>query len=232
MPATALVLAGSPPAHRHGCSPDALNRQQTWNRHATALERFARREGHCHVPYRHSVDGLALYRWAAKQRTRYDRLTLAQRRRLERIPGWHWNFRDAAWEQAFALLRAFTEREGHARVTRSHVEQGFGLGRWVAGQRIRRLSMPVRHRELLDALDGWVWEARLDNWGARLQMVTDYAQANGHARVPFGLVYEGCNLGAWVARQRSAFRSGRLTPERAKALAAIPGWAWTLSGHE
>jgi hypothetical protein len=65
-----------------------------WEDYCYALEGFARREGHCRPPYRGAVDGLKLYDGAARQRAHSHRLTLPQRRRLSRIPGWAWNVRE------------------------------------------------------------------------------------------------------------------------------------------
>ena len=43
----------------------------------------------------------------------------------------------AQWEQNYALLRAFVEREGHANVPKSHEEDGERLGQWLSNQRLR-----------------------------------------------------------------------------------------------
>src|SRR5690349_4723033 len=53
----------------------------------------------------------------------------------ESLPGWTWNPHDDDFERGMAILRRFTKRTGHARVTRDHVEQGFRLGRWVNQKR-------------------------------------------------------------------------------------------------
>ena len=48
------------------------------------------------------------------------------------LPGWTWDANEAAWEEGFAHLQRFVEREGHARVPpRYREEDGFRLGEWV-----------------------------------------------------------------------------------------------------
>lgn len=99
-----------------------------WDDYFAALQRFAEREGHCHLPYRGTVEGLRLYPWAARQRVRRSRLSQDQRTRLEAVPGWKWNFRDAAWEAAFVALQRYASVNGHCRVPRRLVEDDFALG--------------------------------------------------------------------------------------------------------
>jgi hypothetical protein len=41
------------------------------------------------------------------------------------------------WQDGYPHLLRFAEREGHARVVRTHTESGFELGKWVS-----------RHREM------------------------------------------------------------------------------------
>ena len=43
----------------------------------------------------------------------------------------------AQWEKNYALLQRFVEREGHANVPATHVEDGERLGQWLHTQRKR-----------------------------------------------------------------------------------------------
>ena len=57
-----------------------------------------------------------------------------------------------------------------------------------------------------------------------------YANENGHTRVPFDHVenFDGgdIKLGTWVADRRKEFAKGMLSEERIAALKALPGWQW------
>jgi Helicase associated domain len=60
-----------------------------------------------------------------------------RRRRLEALPGWSWNAVDDKWEEGFAHLKDFSEREQHCRVPKGHKTQiGYPLGNWVGTQRL------------------------------------------------------------------------------------------------
>ncbi len=39
-------------------------------------------------------------------------------------------------------------------------------------------------------------------------------------------IIDGVNIGHWVMAQRTRHRQGRLAPDRAHALQALPGWDW------
>jgi hypothetical protein len=77
------------------------------------------------------------------------------------VTGWTWNVRDDAWEQGFAYLQNFVEREGHAKVPQRHVEDGYRIGRWVMAQRreYQNGRLAPQRRSRLNATPGWTWTA-------------------------------------------------------------------------
>jgi Helicase associated domain len=58
-------------------------------------------------------------------------------------------------------------------------------------------------------------------WDNTLREVEQFAAEHGHVGIA-----RGTRLGEWCERQRRAYRSGMLAPERAGRLSALPGWAW------
>lgn len=58
-------------------------------------------------------------------------------------------------------------------------------------------------------------------WDSTLREVLQFAAEHGHVRIR-----RSTRLGEWCERQRRAYRSGMLAPERAGRLSALPGWAW------
>jgi hypothetical protein len=124
------------------------------------LLRFVKREGHASVPVERVEWGFPLGSWVHKRRVERDRMGAARRRRLEALPGWVWNKFDAQFQEGLRFLRAFAEREGHARVPALHVEDGFHLGRWVSHLRARKDEMSRERRRTLEAIHGWSWRLR------------------------------------------------------------------------
>jgi superfamily II DNA or RNA helicase len=135
-----------------------------WAEGLSALRQYTDRTGTAAVPLLWKEDGFALGRWVAKQRQNFrsGSLGLARTELLDSIPGWQWDPLDAEWEKAFAHLTAFAVREGHARVPTKHSEHGFPLGAWAARQRQAHKAgtMPTSRKTRLEAVPGWIWDAR------------------------------------------------------------------------
>jgi superfamily II DNA or RNA helicase len=196
------------------------------------LVTFVEREGHANVPSDHTEAGLELGRWVGKQRAVYKTrgLSAGRVRSLQALPGWAWDANAAAWEEGFARLSDFVQREGHAGVPSDHAEGGFGLGRWVVKQRsaFRAGRLPKGRCMRLDALSGWVWDARAARWEEGFEHLMQFRRREGHARVLDEHIEGDYRLGQWVGVQRGLYRSDRLQEERVSRLEAVPGWAWDI----
>ena len=72
-----------------------------------------------------------------------------------------WDPIEADYQEGLAYLKAFIEREEHARVPARHTEGGFNLGAWVARRRqdFKKGKLSEERIADLTALKGWVWEA-------------------------------------------------------------------------
>ncbi len=113
-------------------------REALWEEGFAKLESFVKRDGHARVPAQWREDDYQLGAWVNTQRTRFVQRTLEPERRaqLEAVPGWTWDVREALWEEGFAKLESFVEREGQARVPRKYRDAGgYRLGDWVITQR-------------------------------------------------------------------------------------------------
>ena len=201
-----------------------------WADGLLALRAFAEREGHARVPALRVENAMQLGTWVLHQRAKYKigRLGSARAAELEAFPGWTWDPLGDDWADGLLALRAFAEREGHARVPALQVEDGFRLGQWVGSrrrdQRTGRLGS-ARAAEL-EAFPGWTWDPVADVWAAGLAALRAYVAREGHAQVPKGHVEAGFGLGTWVANRRGEHKAGRLDPARAAELKAIRGWTW------
>lgn len=132
-----------------------------WQEQYKRLLRFVKREGNCRVPARYVEDDVRLGRWVSKQRELRDQLSKDRYQLLEKIPGWFWKGQDAKWARASALIEQYAKREGHTRVPKKHIEDGFALGVWVMHLRddYLRGHLSEERRKYLQKLPGWVWDA-------------------------------------------------------------------------
>ena len=196
---------------------------RSWDEWFGLLLRFKEREGHCRVIQQYSEGTFKLGAWVSNQRAMRD-VMLAQRRESLDAIGFDWDGHGAVWEEGFAALLKFKEREGHSRAPWKHVESGFKLGVWVNSQRVRWDIMPPERRERLDAVgfDRDLLTAQWENGFAKLLL---FKEREGHCRVPVKHIESGLKLGVWVSVQRN--RRDIMSPERRERLEAI-GFDWAL----
>jgi hypothetical protein len=135
-------------------------KHDAWEDGYQALLSYVERKGHAVVPKDHVEGDFRLGAWVGEQRTAYKdgRIRPERAERLQDLPSWCWSRRDAWWEEGYAHLRTFYEREGRTTMPHDCVENGFKLGRWVANQRSRSKNHPERTKRLEEFSD-WYWFA-------------------------------------------------------------------------
>lgn len=202
--------------------------EDNWHRAFALLGQFVRREGHAYVPGKHVERGFKLGVWIMGQRAHQSTMPDDRIKSLEAVPGWSWSPNDDHRRQMFALVKSFADREGHARVPKSHVEDGIALGHWVQQQRRRRLTMARPYREILESFPGWSWNPEADDWNDHFALLQVFIEREGHTLLPRRHVEDGFSLGQWIAAQRRKFKQGQLSPDRRDRLAALPSWTWNF----
>ena len=194
------------------------------------LGRFVQREGHALVPHQHEENSFRLGQWVFVQRRQrlLGLLPLDREDRLSSVEGWVWSARQNQWATGFERLQCFVSRESHALVPFDHHEDGFALGQWVNAQRnrFRDRRLSGERVRALEAIEGWVWDARDDAWLRGYQVLERYSAKAGHSSPRALETLDGFKIGSWVNTQRNRRKLGRLSLERQRLLDALPGWSW------
>ena len=163
---------------------------------------------------------------------------------LQRIPGWEFDPRAAAWERQRQAVAAFAEQ--HNRLPQlAGSEEERQLALWCYTQRQRRrghgtgAELTAEEAAKLEELPFWSWEPWGEAWERQWQAVAEFVQQHGRlprcrGRTAQPLLEGERPLGKWCdnqrQRQRGTGRKAELTPEEADRLEALPGWRWSQPG--
>ena len=200
-----------------GCLPDERREAAEalvpgWQERLTELVAYHAENGAMPRP------GTPLGRWANTQRLKRGTMAEEHKAQLSALSWWRWDNSDR-WDARFAELVAY-----HAENARVPSQDNISeLGNWVGTQRQKRETMPLEHKEKLEALPWWTWPgnrkyALTSAWDARFtELVAYHAE---HARCP----PQGTPLGNWVISQRR--NREKMAVERKAKLAALPWWKW------
>jgi hypothetical protein len=205
-------------------------RADQWEAGFSRLLDYVERHGYARVPVSYTVDGYKLGAWVNEQCTRHAKgiLEADRERRLLELAGWTWDRHDDTWEKGYRRLLDHVERYGDARVSKSHLADGYQLGAWVTTQRVNRTKgkLDPDRQQRLQELPGWTWDAVTDKWEEGYRRLMQYVDANGDSRVPYAHTVDGFRLGVWVTLQRGYFAEGLLDADRQRRLQDLPGWTW------
>ena len=165
--------------------------------------------------------------WSGRQRSHKKRRRIPSSRvqLIEDLQGWSWE--TDPFEEAFALLGQFVDREGHASPPTGHTEDGFKLGAWVTRVRMqKREGRLVVDSQLFESLPGWTWDPLDENWVEYFKAVQRFHQRQGHPFPSDRHIEDDLGIGQWLANQRRAYKANRLPTHRIETLETLIGWDW------
>jgi hypothetical protein len=108
------------------------------------------------------------------------------------------------WESGYLKLKDFSDREGHCKVPKLHVENGFKLGAWVSEQRSNKDKLQSEKYVRLEKI-GFIWNALTEKWEEGFQALVAYKNREGNCLVPDKFIENGFRLGQWVGIQRTNY---------------------------
>jgi len=189
------------------------------------LERFASRHDHA----RPTLDtDKQLGPWVIRQRGMWrDGLLDEDRTRaLERLPGWVWSGRDAAWWHAWECWQRLSATAGAQRPAQDRWMAALagtpvdGRGRYKSLAqfavetclRRRRGELPANLETAAQQLPGWRWDLLPADDAAMIDALGEYAAWKKTMNVPHEYLHDdGLQLGPWLTAVRRRRYTGRIS---------------------
>ncbi|MEV7129720.1 Helicase associated domain protein [Streptomyces sp. NPDC093260] len=108
---------------------------------------------------------------------------------MEKVPGWSWDPYQDAQETKVAVMRRFCAATGRAVSSIKQREEwdGHPVGVWLNSWRSRRDVLSAAQKAELEALPGWTWNQRGDQWTSMFQQLADFGSARGHIQPSLNL---------------------------------------------
>ena len=199
------------------------------------LKKFVEHEKHIRVPKGYICDDkFTLGRWIQTRRSDFKNNNLAPDRikQLESIKGWMWDPLKADFLYGFVQLKKFVEREKHAQVPATYIDDDkFPLGSWVSNRRtaFKINKLGTDRIEQLESIEGWVWVTDNSevNFSKGLGQLKKFVEREKHTLVPASAIGDDqFTLGSWVRSRRKDFKDNKLAIDRIEQLESIEGWVW------
>lgn len=199
--------------------------EDSWDRGLEALKKHLDAGGTCTVPNGFTVDGVNLFNFIRLHRNKSERLTPERRMQLSALPGWSWNPFLEAWESKFDELKSVVGQSGDWALSSLPKDERRPLLEWISYQRGHKDSrLEDWQIEKLETLPGWKW--KIEKWEDSFQCLLSYIGTTGTSQIPTDSKFNGKRLGAWVANQRTLYRSGQLSQDRIDRLENLANWSW------
>ena len=204
--------------------------EEQWNKRYKLAKSYFEEHGDLNVPKDYVIADFQLGVWTRQQKAQYKAGTLSQERYdLLTAIGMDWGETKAkqisdAYKTGFQHLEAFIKAHGVDALTGTVVcEDGYKLGTWYANCKVRyrKGKLPQEHIDHFQQL-GVQLRKSGDSWSDRYHEVKAYLEEHDTTCVPKGTISDsGYNLYSWIAEQRKAYKSGKLSEAQMKMLDAI-----------
>nr|WP_329948742.1 helicase associated domain-containing protein [Streptomyces sp. BE303] len=201
---------------------------------------YAAANGHLATRKDTVQDGFPLGDWMSNQRSHHLGMPLWRSTALHALDPW-WNAPwPTQWQRTWHRAKTHTQAHGPLDAAAGFPGTDISLGEWLHLQCTRYPQLHPEQRRLLgelgiDSVAAAIARPRRHNIRAAAEEALAHARAwaaehGSLAEVHTSTVHDGYPLGRWLVGQRGRAGLGKISAERAEALAAIDPW-WRPPWH-
>jgi superfamily II DNA or RNA helicase len=199
---------------------------EQWSENFSLLQSYVDSTGTSQITSNSNFKGKRLGPWVASQRMLYKSSKLSQDRidKLENLPYWSWAPSLNSWANKYeSLLRFLTSNDLNDISSKTEFE-GWRIGEWVHKLRRNPRSLSVAQKSQLGEISGWTFGQRKSEieFNRKFEILEKYVEKFGTSVTPSGYIFEGINLGNWVANRKSNMNA--LTEDQRRKLEGLPDW--------
>lgn len=176
-----------------------------------------------------AASGFKLGKWLDRQRREKQRLSIERISKLDSID-MVWEKPDS-WEIRYALAKKYYVNHGDLFVPPGYVEDGIWLSKWLNEQKQIYFGKRKGKRltqEQIDKLNSIhiCWENKREincaqAWDEMYLQAVELYERYGDFKAGDFQAKDGKSLKSWIARQKKAYKSGKLSQDKILKLAAI-----------
>ena len=203
---------------------------KTWIEKYRLLEKYYKEHGNIDIPIKYEIDGVKLGVWLHTQRQAYKglggwKITEERTERLNKL-GMNWgkSKNTLSWDEHYEILEKYYVLHNNIDLNKNYQIDEINLGSWLNTQRqaYKKMTLSEKKIEKLNKL-GMKWSKNINllDWDTYYKLLEDYKKEYNTTNVPLHYEINNIKLGAWLSRQRFAYRRNKqttLTPQQIQKL--------------
>lgn len=250
-----LMLERQVKLERLGMNFENSKHDNQWDKYYNLAKIYYQHNGNLNIPqsfrtingYDYDVDGIHLGNWVGTQRTNYmnGRLTTTRQTKLKEIGfNFEQNLKEIEWNRKYELIKNYYEHYHTTDIPMNFMtkngidydENGIDLRSWsdIQKKSFAKGKMTEERQKKLESINFDFSQNKFErDWQNNYDLAKIYYNHFHNLNIPVKFMtsngYEhdnkGITLGRWISKQRSDWKSGKLSNEKKEKLNSI-GMIW------
>ena len=221
---------------------DAKEIDKRWLEKYNIAKEYYETYGNLDVKTEQIFKGLKLGEWLSIQRYRnkisksnrsWSKISQEEINLLNEI-GFNWErnkLYNDKWEEYYKIAKKYFEEFNHLNIPSNEVYYNINLGFWIRRQRddFSKNKMTEERIQKLNQIN-MIWNLLDYEWTLNYSKAKEYFDKNKNLNIPKRYVVDEIKLGAWIQRQRTLYKTNKLSKDKKIKLTEI-GMIWECNNN-